>query len=329
MSNGSRAVRVLAGVALLAGAAGACRSSSRDPLITYFNGEFALSVRYPAGWRTDQAEQDGMWYRYFLGPPTGTERKPAVSVTLLAGRLEMPLEEYAQKYLAGNPSSSSRDEKRPGAQGKAYRFASVDGATRYSLLLLTDAARVYGLYSQADAPLFERHLSTIDEMERSLTLERPDFYPEHRNDKLRFSIRVPPSWRSTGAFSGSGTLVTQFTSPAFAADRNRQTVHASLMLTVEPLPPGSTLESFHQAARQKLGDAYKVVSHTPWNGGFVDALWVETPMAVSRSKRFYRVAEGHGYTLAFEARDDIYPRVTKWWDIIASTLKIGSEVGPQ
>ena len=101
------------------------------------------------------------------------------------------------------------------------------------------------------------------------------------------------------------------------------------MLTVEPLPAGSTIESFHQAAREKLGDAYKAVSHTPWNGGFVDVLWVETPMAVSRSKRFYRVAEGHGYTLAFEARDDIYPRVSKWWDIIASTLKVGPEVGPQ
>jgi hypothetical protein len=329
LNNRSRALRVLAGAALLAGTAGACRGSSRDPLITYFNGDFALSVRYPASWRTDQAEQDGMWYRYFLGPPTGTERKPAVSATLFAGPLAMSLEDYAQKYLAGNPVASTRDEKRPGAQGKAYRFASADGATRYSLLLLADAARVYGLYSQADAPLFERHLSTIDEMERSLILQRPESYPEHRNDKLRFSIRVPPSWRSTGAFSGSGTLVTQFTSPALAADRSRQTVHASLMLTVEPLPAGSTIEGFYEAARQKLGDAYKVISHTPWNGGFVDVLWVETPMAASRSKRFYRVAEGRGYTLTFEARDDAYPRVIRWCDMIASTLKVGSEVGPQ
>ena len=50
-------------------------------------------------------------------------------------------------------------------------------------------------------------------------------------------------------------------------------------------------------------------------------------MATSRSKRFYRVAEGRGYTLAFEARDDAYPRVARWCDMIASTLKVGPEVG--
>ena len=328
MSNRARAFASLAGVVLLAGAAGACRGSSHDLLITYFNGDYGLSVRYPASWRTDQAEQEGMWYRYFLGPPTGTQRKPAVSVTLFAGPLAMPLDEYAQKYLAGNPPSTSRDETRAGARGKAYRFASGGGATRHSLLLLQEGQRVYGLYSQADAPLFERYLPTIDEMERSFTLERPDTYPEVRNDKLRFSIRVPPSWRSTRTFSGGGTYLTQFTSPPLAADR-RETVHASLTLTVEPLPGNATVDGFYNEAMRKLGDAFKVLSHTPWKDGYADVVWVETPMAVSRKKRFYRMAEGRGYTLAFEARDDAYPRVVKWCDMIASTLKVGSEVGSQ
>jgi hypothetical protein len=328
LSNRARAFASLAGAVLLAGAAGACRGSSQDLLITYFNGDYGLSVRYPASWRTDQAEQEGMWYRYFLGPPTGTQRKPAVSVTLFAGPLAMPLDEYAQKYLAGNPPSTSRDETRAGARGKAYRFASGSGATRHSLLLLQEGQRVYGLYSQADAPLFERYLPTIDEMERSFTLERPETYPEVRNDKLRFSLRVPPSWRSTRSFSGGGTYLTQFTSPPLAADR-RETVHASLTLTVEPLPASVTVDGFYDEAVRKLGDPFKVLSHTPWNGGYADVLWVETPMAVSRNKRFYRMAEGRGYTLAFEARDDAYPRVVKWCDMIASTLKVGSEVRPQ
>jgi hypothetical protein len=328
LSNRARAFASLAGAVLLAGAAGACRGSSQDLLITYFNGDYGLSVRYPASWRTDQAEQEGMWYRYFLGPPTGTQRKPAVSVTLFAGPLAMPLDEYAQKYLAGNPPSTSRDETRAAARGKAYRFASGSGATRHSLLLLQEGQRVYGLYSQADAPLFERYLPTIDEMERSFTLERPETYPEVRNDKLRFSLRVPPSWRSTRSFSGGGTYLTQFTSPPLAADR-RETVHASLTLTVEPLPASVTVDDFYDEAVRKLGDPFKVLSHTPWNGGYADVLWVETPMAVSRNKRFYRMAEGRGYTLAFEARDDAYPRVVKWCDMIASTLKVGSEVRPQ
>jgi hypothetical protein len=328
LNSRAAACALLAGAVLAAGAAG-CRRSSEDPLLTYFNGDFGLSVRYPASWRTDQAEQDGMWYRYFLGPPAGSERKPAVSVTLLAGPLAMPLDEYAQKYLAGNTLATSRDETRQGARGKAYRFASADGARLHSLLLLQEGARVYGLYSQADAALFQRHVSTVDEMERSLALERPELYPEHRNAKFRFSIRVPPSWGSSRNFSGGGTYLSQFTSPPLAADRSRQTVHASLTLTVEPLPAGATIDGFYAEAKRKLGDAYKVISHMPWNGGYADVLWVETPMAVSRSKRFYRMAEGRGYTLAFEARDDAYPRVSKWCDMIASTLKVGSEVGPQ
>jgi len=48
-----------------------------------------------------------------------------------------------------------------------------------------------------------------------------------------------------------------------------------------------------------------------------------------RNKRFYRVAESRGYVVAFEARADVYPRVIKWCDMIASTLKVGSEVGPR
>jgi hypothetical protein len=329
LSNRARAFASLAGAVLLAGAAGACRGSSQDLLITYFNGDHGLSVRYPASWRTDQAEQEGMWYRYFLGPPTGTQRKPAVSVTLFAGPLAMTLDEYAQKYLAGNPPSISRDETRAGARGKAYRFTSGGGATRHSLLLLQEGQRVCGLYSQADAPLFERYVATIDEMERSFTLERPETYPEVRNDRFGFSVRVPPSWRSSRTFSGSGTYLTQFTSPPLAADRGRQTVHASLTLIVEPVAAGATVDGFYNEAVRKLGDPFKVLSHAPWNGGYADVLWVETPMAVSRNKRFYRMAGGRGYTLAFEARDDVYPRVAKWWDMIASTLKVGSEVGPQ
>jgi len=69
----------------------------------------------------------------------------------------------------------------PALRQPQQRFASAGGATRHSLLLLQEGPRVYGLYSQADAPLFERYLPTIDEMERSFTLERPETYPEVRN----------------------------------------------------------------------------------------------------------------------------------------------------
>jgi hypothetical protein len=307
-------------------AAPACRGARHEPLVTYFNADHGLSVRYPAGWRSDEAEQDGMWYRYFLGPPTGPQRKPAVSVTLLAGPLAMKLEDYAQSYLAGNNVASSRDETRGSARGKSYMFASPDGATRHSLLLLQEDAKVYGLYSQGEAQPFERQFPLLDEMARSLTLERPATYPEEKDDKFGFAIRIPPSWRETRRFSGGGTLLMQFASPPMGADKNGQTVNGSLTLTVEPTPAGGGLETFYKATRQKQGEAFRIASHAPWRDGYLDVLTSETSITESRMRRYYRVAGGRGYSLSLEAREDVYPRVYRWCDIIAATLRTGSEL---
>ena len=283
-------------------------------------------MRYPAGWKSDEAEQDGMWYRYFLGPPSGTQRKPAVSVTLLAGPLAMKLEDYAQTYLAGNTVASSRDETRGQARGKSYMFTSPDGATRHSLLLLAEGANVYGLYSQGETPLFERQFPVLDEMARSLTLERPASYPEERDDQFGFAIRIPPSWRETRRFAGGGTLLMQFSSPPMGADKSGQTVHGSLTLTVEPTPAEGGVEAFYKATRTKQGEAFGLVSHAPWKDGYLDVLHTETPVAESRVRRYYRVSGARGYSLTFEAREDVYPRVYRWCDIIAGTLRTGTEI---
>jgi hypothetical protein len=252
-----------------------------------------------------------------------------VSATLLVGKLEASLEDYAQTYLAGNPVASSREEARSGAQGRSYLFSSVDGATRYSLLLLKDGERVVGLYTQAEAPLFERHFPLLQEMANSLSLERPATYPERRNERFGFSIRVPPSWRETRNFSGGGTLLMQFQSPPLLAEAGRQTIHAYLNLAVEPLEPDAGLEEYYLATRKKLGEAFLVLSHSRWRDGYVDQARMETPLAVSRIKRFYRVDQGRGYSLSFEAREDVHLHVSRWYDLIASTFKTRSELASQ
>jgi hypothetical protein len=94
-------------------------------------------------------------------------------------------------------------------------------------------------------------------MARSLTFERPESYPEQRNERLAFSIRIPPSWRSTRSFSGGGSYFMQFTSPPLAVDKDRQTVHASLTLTVESLAPGADIESFYRGHRERLGGSFR------------------------------------------------------------------------
>ena len=284
-------------------------------------------MRYPASWRTQAAEQDGVWYRYFLGPPAGPERKPSVSVTLLAGPLGPGVEEYAQTYLAGNRVTATREETRQGAAGKAWSFDSADGVHRYDLLLIKEGDKVFGLYAQGETPGFERERPLLEEMQRSLTLERAAGYPEFREPQHGFALRLPPSWKAGRHFGNKQQYLAQWTSPALAADKNRQTVHASLTLTVEPIGGDGSLEEFYRASREKLGDAFGVVSHGPWRDGYVDVLHTETSMAESRNKRFYRAAGGRGYTLTFEAREDAFPRVARWCDMIAGTLAVGSEAG--
>jgi hypothetical protein len=293
--------------------------------VTYFNGDFALSLRYPASWKAQQTEQDGVFYRYFLGP-TGPHNKPAVSATLLVGRPGTPLEEYAQTYLAGNTPGPSRSEDRQGAKGKSYVFSSADGAMRYDLLLVEENNRVFGLYAQAEAASFERYAPVLAEMRTSLTLERPAFYVEQRNEALAYSVRLPPSWRETRHFTGGGRAIIQFTSPALAADKSRETVHASLNLTVEPAAAHVTLEAYYQQSRVNLGEGFVVLAHKPWRGGYLDVLRTETTLSMSQLKRYYRVEGGHAYSLTLEAREDVFARVGQWYDLILGTFRAGNEI---
>ena len=305
--------------------AGACRSGGRDPLVTYFNGDFGLSLRHPASWKAQQAEQDGVFYRYFLGPP-GAGNKPVASATLLVGRPGASLDDYARTYLAGGDAATPRDEERQGAKGKSYAFSSADGAMRYELLLVEEKGRVYGLYAQVEAPSYDRYAPVLSEMRQSFTLERPAYYVEERNEALGYALRLPPSWRETRHFTGGGNAVIQFTSPALGADQSRETVHASLSLSVEKAPDDGTLDAYYRRSRLNLGDSFQVLDHRAWKGGYLDVLRTETPLSESQLKRFYRVAGQRGYSLTLEARDDVFPRVARWYDLILSTLRLGDEV---
>jgi hypothetical protein len=320
---------MLAAALALAAAAPGCRGVPAEPFLTYYNAEHALTLRYPASWKTEQVKQGEAWYRYFNAPPAGPERKPAAFVLLIADSLASTLDAHAQQYLAGLTVSETRDEERPGARGRSWSAISADGHTRHRLLLLQEENHAYGLHAQGGAEGFGAQEPAITEMMKSFALERWALYSEERNDSFRYSMRVPPTWKSTRTFSGGGTFLEQFTSPPFGMDEGGQAVHASLTITVENVPAGSTADAFHKAMQAKLGENFQLLSHTPWKDGYADLMRTETPMAELRGKRFYRVVEGRGYTLACEARADVYPRVSKWCDMIATTLKAGAEMEPK
>ncbi|HET8644184.1 MAG TPA: hypothetical protein VFO85_01770 [Vicinamibacteria bacterium] len=296
----------------------ACRGRARDPFVTYFNGEHLVSVRHPSTWRSEDGAQQGVWYRHFQGPPGESN---TVTATLLAGPTAGALDQYAQSYLGANPVESMEEVSRQGAAGKRWRYKTADGSRRYALLLLQDAGHVWGLHTQAAAAAFDEHRGAIEEMEKSLTLERPRAYTEYRQERQGFAIRVPPTWTTGQNFATGGNYLMQFISPALAADK-AQTLHASLTVTVEPLAAGGTLEGYYAAVRQRLGEAHKLLTELDWRGGRVAMFRVETPLAVSRAKRYFWASGPRGFSVTCEAREDVFQRVTRWCDVIAATLEI-------
>jgi hypothetical protein len=237
------------------------------------------------------------------------------------------LEEYAQVYLAGNTLASSKDERRQGVNGRSYLYSSAAGKRRHRLLLLEEGGRVFGLYAQGDAGPFEGLAPVLERMFDSLALERPDGYPEQRDTRFRYAIRLPPSWKAGRSLSTGDRLVTQHMSPPLAADAEGRTTHASLSVTVEPVGAPGTLDDYYRSTRQLLGGSFALRDHVRWRDGYADVMVAETPLSVSRVKRFYRVADGRGYSLSFEARDDAFHGVVAWFDQIAGTLKVGAELG--
>jgi hypothetical protein len=307
--------------------AASCGGADRGTFVTYFNGDHGVSLRHPASWRAEQAEQDGVFYRHFLAPPAGAPGRSPLSVTLLAGPMTASVEEYAQRYLAGHGATSTQPEERQGVEGRSWVFASADGKSRYRLLLLASGGRVIGLYAQGDAEGFEKQAKALDEMWSSLTLERPDRYRVIAFREQRASLGIPDSWRETRRFSGGGTLVASYVSPALAVGEDGQAVHASLAVTFEAVPEGGGLQEYYDGTRRRLGDNFQVTNHSAFKEGYVDVMRTETPVAVSYVKRFYFARSGRGCSLVFEAREDVFPRASRWADYVASTLSFGGAGG--
>jgi hypothetical protein len=237
--------------------------------------------------------------------------------------MAVTVDEYARTYLAGHTVASTKAEERQGVPGKSWVFSSADGTTRYRLLLLALGGRVVGLFAQGDAVAVEKQAAVLDEMWSSLTIERPDRYPVTSWKGQQASLGIPDSWPETRRFSGGGTLVANYVSPALAVDKGRQTVHASLSVTFEEVAEGGGLAEYYEATRRRLGDNFQVTNHAAFKGGYVDTMRIETPVAISYVKRYTFAQGGRGCSLSFEAREDVFPRASRWADYIASTLRFG------
>lgn len=304
----------------------ACRGGSGEAFVVSYDDAVSLSIPYPAGWSTEQATQDGQWYRYFLPPAApGAARTAGLSVTLFVGPLAgRTLGNYATTYLEGGTPESERETTRAGLPGREYRYADADGRTAHALLLLEAGDRLYGLHARGPRADLEAFEPSLERMRSGLRVERAEGWPLRREAGHGFALRVPESWPEARRFAGNDRLLIVHSSPLMAMDAGGQPVHASFSVTVEKLAAGvADADAFYNDVRMKLGDSYAVVSHAPWQDGFVDVMKSETTLSGVRVKRYYRVRDGRGYVLSYEARDDVFHRYARWFDRIAGTFELG------
>ena len=309
----------IASAVALAALAGACTESPREPLLTYFNPRFGLSIRYPAVWKTQEAEQDGVWYRYFTSP-LADGNIPALTTTMLATPLDGSLQDYADVYVADGSITSSGQDRRQEADGYRFDYTTEAGEQRHTLLLLEGQGWAFGLHVQGRADHFETNIERVQDLVGNFRLERSNLYPEPRDEEFDFTLRVPESWPRQRRMGAGDRLLLQHLSPAMGRD-NEQGVHASLTLTVEPVD--GDIETFYETVRERLGDTVSLVEHEQWHGGYADEHWSESALSASRARRFMRVENGRGYMITCEAREDVQHRVLPWCAMIAETLRIG------
>jgi hypothetical protein len=289
--------------------------SRREPLVTWFDGAHAVSLRYPASWRSTPADPapSGAIYRVFRP----RDSRLHLTASLLAAPLEAgALDAYGAAFLAGKEVAF----RRPGRDG-AIEAAYADASGRYRLELVAVGPVAHGLLIQADEAAWKEKGGVIEDVAASFQPERPAAWGERREERFGYALRLPPSWRETQGFAKGDTLLRVFLSPAVGVDDHRQLLYASLTLTVESLGEGG-FEGYYKRKREALGEAFPVVRHEPWKDGYTDTIVTETAVVTSRIKRFYRASPTRGYCLAFEASDDVYRRVAPWFDLIAGTLEL-------
>jgi hypothetical protein len=314
-----RAPSVWSFAALLSFALTLCPACSRrEPFLTYFDGAHAVSLRYPASWRTTPADPatSGAAFRYFRP----RESKPGITASLLSASLGGgTLDTYARALSSGKTVSALSEIKRGSGAGLVATYADAEG--RYGLVLLAQGQEVRGLLVQGDETSWKSHGRAVDEMMASFQSERAADYVEHREARFGLAFRLPSSWRETQGFAKGDMMLRVFASPAVGVGDNRQLLHASLTVTVEPIGTGG-FAGYYDRKRAALGEAFPVVRHEPWKAGYADTIVTETAVMTSRIKRFYGASSARGYCLAFEASEDVYRRVAPWFDFIADTLEV-------
>ena len=301
----------------------ACAGGSQT-LVTVYSPLLAISIPIPAGWSTEIGSQAGFKMQIFTGPSVDVPERPGIRVQVMTGPIPngLTVDEIAERYIEGQEVSVARGYSLHGFAGKTWYFSSQDGAERSRLMLTTIEGVLYGIYAHGEAGTVESYGSVLDAMWDQFSVEREPFFETYSRPELSLQFRHPRSWQRTSSLGEPGkSFFVGFRSPALAKEEAGTNIHATMEVSVNTLPPGTTLEAFYTEQTETLGDNYRLVRHDPVadGKGISNLYGTETQFASYLERTFYFVHDGKGFIYKVSAQNVVYTQIESWIEEIPNS----------
>jgi hypothetical protein len=301
-----------------------CELRSKAVPITVYSPSLSVSFPLPQGWTADEAiEQAGFHMQTFTGASVDVPERPGIRVQVMAGPTpEMPLEQVATRYRRELELEREEDYSFAGSSGKIWFFVSADGEERSRLALVDVSGTLYGLFVRGEAPTVAAYGDDLDRMFRDFSLEKREYLAAYQAPSGDVVIRHPRSWEMTPTASSPESLFVGFRSPPLAVEKDGTTVHATLEVSVNRVPPDFTVERFYAERSETIADTYRLLEHEALaEEGAISTLYqVETQLSQYLERTVYVVRDGKSFIYKFNCRNRVYYAIEPWIDEIVKSF---------
>ena len=307
-------------------------SGVSQTLVTVYSPLLAISMPIPAGWSTEIGSQGGFKMQIFTGASVDVPERPGIRVQVMTGPIPdgLSMDDIADRYIDGQEVSLARGYSLHGFSGKVWHFSSPDGAERSRLMLTPIEGVLYGIYAHGEAGTVESYRSVLDAMWDQFSVEREPFFEIYSRPAVSLTFRHPRSWRRTKSLrEPDKSFFVGFRSPALAKEESGTNIHATLEVSVNTLPPGTTLEAFYTERMEVLGDNYRLVRHEQVadGRGISNLYGTETQFASYLERTFYFVDDGKSFIYKFIVQNVVYTQIEPWIEEIAQSFPPADQTG--
>jgi len=296
-----------------------CELRSRPALITVYSPALSVSFPLPQGWQPETpVEQAGFHMQTFAGASADVPERVGIRVQVMGGPApDAPLEQMATRYRKELKVAAEGKYSLYGFEGKTWSFVSEDGEESSRLMLIEVDGTLYGIYVRGEARTLEAYEDALNHLFRDFEIEKAQYFEVYEGPGGDVKIRHPHSWERTQTVAKAGeSLFLAFLSPPLAVERDGTTIHATLEVTVNQVPPETTVESFYAERAEQLGDNYRLLAHESLEDvSAISTLYhIETQLAEYLERTVYVVRDGKSYIFKFNARNQVYRAIEQWID---------------